>query len=130
MSEYGFFGQTNLDIWYSGAKRASAALDKGDSQGALREAQLVVDSYLKHRHGTDKRQKAVFITAGVFVAIAVILGLATGEWAGAIVLGVLGLVISGFLNSKIVDKRIAVDNAFYDSYVQLASAIEDLSKNQ
>ncbi|MBR4550552.1 MAG: hypothetical protein IKO83_11645 [Oscillospiraceae bacterium] len=130
MSEYGFSGEINLDTWNSGVTRASKALDKGDVQGALREAQYVVDSYQKHRRGTDKWQKAVAIIAGIFIVIAVILGISTGEWIVAIVFGVIGLVISGFLNNKIVDKRIAVDNAFYDSYEHLAGAIEDLTRNQ
>ena len=130
MSDYGFSGEMNLDMWNSGARRASKALDKGDVDSALREANLVVDSYLKHRSGTDKWQKVVTIIIVAFIAIAIVLGIASGSWVVAIVIGVIGLAFGGFINNRIVDKRIAVDNAFYDSYEHLAEAINQLSTSR
>ena len=130
MSEYGFSGEMNLDRWNSGARRASKALDKGDTDSALREANLVVDSYLKHRRGTEKWQKAVTIITVAFIAIAIALGIASDSWVVAIVVGVIGLAFVGFIGNRIVDKRIAVDNAFYDSYKHLTNAINQLSTSR
>ncbi|MBR3059842.1 MAG: hypothetical protein IKG89_04440 [Oscillospiraceae bacterium] len=129
-SEYGFSGEMNLDMWNSGTRRASKALDKGDVESALREANLVVDSYLKHRRGTDKWQRVLTFITIAFIAGAIVLGLASGSWLAAIVVGVIGLAFCGFLNTRIVDKRIAVDNAFYDSFEHLTEAINQLSANK
>lgn len=128
-SDYGFFGETSLGLWNSGATRASRAFEKGNTSDALREASNVVNSYVNHRLGTDRWQKITTAITLVSIAIAVIAGIATSEWIVAIVLGVIGLAISGFLTAKIVDKRIALDNEFYNTYERLKDMIEELSRS-
>ncbi len=129
-SKYGFWGETKLDEWNAGVKRASKAMEKGDTQSALFEAKNTVESYLKYRLGTDTRGKVFGIAALVIAALAAILGLATGEWPASIIVGVIALAACGFLYSKTVSKRRAVCNAFFDSYEHLASAIEGLQKGE
>ena len=68
-SEYGIMGQTTLDAWYAGAKRASKALDKGDTKSALFEAQSTVESYLDYRMKTDNLKKVYGIAALVIAAV-------------------------------------------------------------
>lgn len=129
-SEYGFSGEMSLDMWNSGVDRATRALDRGDVQKALREAMIVAESYQKHRRGTDRWQKITTIFTLIAIAFSVLLGLATGEWVMAVVVvGIIGIVFCGFLYTNIVDKRIAVDNEFYDRYEHLIDVIEDLSRN-
>ncbi len=130
-SEYGIMGQTTLDAWYAGAKRASKALDKGDTKGALFEAQSTVESYLKYQMKTDNLKKAFGIAALVIAAVSVILGFVNRrEGPGFFIVGMVVLVICGILYFKTVGKRRAVCNAFFESYEHLRNAIEDLSKNQ
>jgi hypothetical protein len=129
-SEYGFWGETKLDEWNAGTKRAATAMEKGDTTGALIAARSTVESYLKYRTGTDTRGKIFGIAALVIVALTAILGLADGEWSAAIIVGVIALIACGFLYSKTVSKRKAVCNAFFDSYEHLVSAIESLQKGE
>ena len=71
-SKYGFWGETKLDEWNAGVKRASKAMEKGDTQSALFEAKNTVESYLKYRLGTDTRGKVFGIAALVIAALAAI----------------------------------------------------------
>ena len=130
-SEYnGVFNEIKLNEWNAGLQRAFRAIDTGDTRGALYEARAVVDSYLKHRQGTDTWDKITLIAALIFVAFIVVSGVATGNWIGSIILGMIGLVPVGFLRTKVVDKRMALDNDFYDNYERLADAIAQLSEER
>lgn len=129
-NETSFFGELSLSEWNSGAQYALRSLKKGDVQNALRQANYVVESYLKHRRGTDTRRKIINITTLVIMAIAIILGFASGEWVSTIIVGVIGLAFWGFLWDKIVYKRMTVENEFYDTYEYLIDEIEQLTTDQ
>lgn len=130
-SKYGFWGETKLDEWNAGVKRASKAMEKGDTQSALFEAKNTVDSYLKYRLGTDNRGKVFGIAAIVIAVVTIVLQFINRrEGPGFFIVGVIVLILCGFLYSRTVGKRKAVCNAFFDSYEHLASAIESLQKGE
>lgn len=126
-SEYGFWGEMKLQDWESDAKRALKAIKEDDVERALNIADDVKNSYHKYWIGTAKLEKAAIIIVLIFIAAAVALGLAIGKWIFPIIIGVIGLVLGGFLFKK-ADKRKAVDNAFHDSYVNLMDAIKRATK--
>lgn len=122
-SEYGFTGELKLDGWNSDAQSILSALKRGDEKRALILAEELDNSRHKHWVVTHRWEKAAWIIALLFIVAAVILGLASGEWVIAIVIGVIGLMLAGFIGHKIVEKRKAVYNAFTDTYNSLVDEI-------
>ncbi len=128
--EFGFFGDMKLDGWNADARSALNAIKNGDVKRALIYAENVDDSYQKHWRVTHRLETAALIIALFFIVVAVILGLASGEWVIAIVIGVIGLLLSGIFELKIVDKRKAVYNAFNNTYHSLMNALKELQNSQ
>lgn len=128
--EFGFFGDMKLDGWNADARSALNAIKNGDVKRALIYAENVENSYQKHWIVTHRLETAALIIALFFIVVAVILGLASGEWVIAIVIGVIGLLLSGIFELKIVDKRKAVYNAFSNTYHSLMNALKELQNSQ
>ena len=128
--EYGFFGEMKLDGWNEDARSALRLLQNGDVDRAYSIACDIEHKYMKHRRWTDRWTWVTIIMFLFFAAVAVIIGLASGKWVVPIIIGVLGLMLVGFFNKKVLDKREAVDNAFYDTYNSLMNAINSCKRSR